>query len=222
MGQIISLTSQDGNQLSAYRADPTGTPRGGLVLVQEVFGVNSHIRSVADKFASEGYLVIAPALFDRIEKGLELGYTPDDVKRGVELKGKVSLDQALTDVAAAQKVAAEAGKVGIVGYCWGGLISWAAASKADGFACAVPYYGGGIQNMIGEQPKIPVMMHFGDQDHSIPLPEVEKIQAGHPDIPVHVYSAGHGFNCSERGSYDAEASAKAYERTLAFFRQHIG
>lgn len=222
MGQQITLTSADGQQVSAYRADPAGTPRGGLVLVQEIFGVNGHIRSVADKFAAEGYLVIAPALFDRIEAGLQLGYTDADVKRGIELKSQTDTAAALRDISAARDVAAQAGKVGIVGYCYGGLLSWLTACRLDGFACAVPYYGGGIQNHLDEQPKIPVMMHFGDQDHSIPMNDIDKIKASHPGVPVHVYPAGHGFNCSERGSYEQGAAQLALSRTLEFFQKHIG
>ena len=222
MGKTIELTAADGTRIGAYRADPAGKPRGGLVLVQEIFGVNGHIRSVADKFAEEGYLVIAPALFDRVEKGVEIGYTADDVKRGVDLKAKTNIDLALQDIAAARDVAAEAGKVGVVGYCFGGLLAWLSASRLSGFSASVPYYGGGIQNNLSEQPKIPVMMHFGDEDHSIPMPEIEKIKAAHPGVPVHVYKAGHGFNCSERGSFDKSASEVALARTLAFFKEHIG
>ncbi len=222
MAKTIELTAADGQKLAAYRADPAGKPRGGIVVIQEIFGVNSHIRAVADGYAADGYLAIAPALFDRVKKKVELGYTQADIQAGAELKSKVPIDAALKDAAAAITAAAEAGKVGIVGYCWGGLVSWMAASRLAGLACAAPYYGGGIPDQIGEQPQCPVMLHFGDQDTHIPLDGVKKLQAAHPRQTVHIYPAGHGFNCDQRGSYHAESAKLARERTLAFFRQHVG
>ena len=222
MGKTIALSAADGHKLAAYRADPAGKPRGGIVVIQEIFGVNSHIRAIADGYAADGYLAIAPATFDRVQKNVELGYSQPEIQAGAELKGKVPMDAALKDVAAAIKAAAESGKIGIVGYCWGGLISWMAASRLSGLACAAPYYGGGIPDQIGEQPKCPVMLHFGDQDAHIPLDGVKKLQAAHPKQTVHIYPAGHGFNCDQRGSYHAESAKLARERTLAFFRQHVG
>lgn len=222
MVETITLTASDGHELSAYRADPAGEARGGLVIVQEIFGVNSHIRSVADGFAADGYIAVAPALFDRIERGLEFGYDPDSIARGRELKGRTDWDDAVKDIAAA--VAALSGmKVGVVGYCWGGSLAWLAATRIAGLSAAVGYYGGQINDFKDETPQCPVMLHFGTEDASIPMEAVEAIKAAQPDIPVHIYEgAGHGFNCDQRGSYDAEASATARERTLAFLRENIG
>jgi carboxymethylenebutenolidase len=222
MGKSITLSASDGHSFSAYRADPAGKPRGGIVVIQEIFGVNSHVRQVADGYAADGYLAIAPALFDRIERGVDIGYTPDDIQTGVGLKGKVSVEMALMDTAAAIQTASEAGRVGIVGYCWGGYVTWMAAARARGLACAVPYYGGGVTGTIEEQPKCPVMLHFGDKDTHIPLEGVEKLKAAHPKQTVHVYAAEHGFNCDHRGSYNAAAAKLARERTLEFFGKHIG
>lgn len=222
MGRMIELSAADGHTLAAYRAEPAGTPRGGIVVIQEIFGVNSHIRSVADGYAADGYLAIAPAMFDRVKKKVELGYTPPDIQAGMELRANIAIDDAMKDVKAAVNAAAAAGKVGIVGYCWGGFVAWTASSQVDGLACAVPYYGGGVTNAIDLQPKCPVMLHFGERDDHIPLDGVKKLAAAHPHHTVHIYPAGHGFNCDQRGSHDAASAALARERTLAFFRQHIG
>ena len=222
MGTMLQLTAGDGFELSAYRADPAAASRGAVVVVQEIFGVNSHIRSVCDGFAADGYVAIAPALFDRIRPGVELGYAPEDIAAGRELKGASSNDKALLDVGAARDALAGSGKVGIVGYCWGGYIAWLAASRLPGFACAVPYYGGGMTDAIDEQPKCPVMMHFGERDHAIPIAGVEQLRAAHPSQQVFIYDAQHGFNCDQRGSYDANAAALARQRTLEFFGKHIG
>lgn len=222
MGQMIELTAADGFKFSAYQADPAGTPRGGLVVVQEIFGVNSHIRSVCDRLAADGYRVVAPALFDRHQRGVDIGYTPDDIARGIELKGMVKTGDALQDVAAARDALAGAGRVGITGFCWGGYIAWMAAARLDGFVCAVPYYGGGMLEASGERPRCPVMAHFGERDQHIPVAGVRKLAAAHPDAQVFIYAADHGFNCDQRGSFDAPAASLARERTLSFLRQHIG
>jgi carboxymethylenebutenolidase len=224
MGQWMELTASDGFRLAAYRADPAGPdkPRGGLVVVQEIFGVNSHIRSVCDGYAADGYVTVAPALFDRYERNVDIGYTPEDIARGRELKAKASIDAALRDVAAARDAAASAGRVGIVGYCWGGFITWMSAARVPGFACAICYYGGGMLDAIGEQPKCPLMAHFGERDTVIPVAGVEKLAAAHPEAQVFVYPADHGFNCDQRKSYDAAAASLARERTLEFLRQHVG
>ena len=222
MGQWIDLTASDGFVLSAYRAAPEGKPRGALVVVQEIFGVNSHIRDVCDGYAADSYLTVAPALFDRYEKGVDLGYTEQEIARGSELRAQATTEVALRDVAAARDAVAGAGKVGVIGYCWGGLIAWMSASRLTGFACAVPYYGGGMTDAIGEQPKCPVMAHFGERDTVIPIDGVKKLAAEHPEAQVFVYAAGHGFNCDQRGSYDATAAKLARERTLQFLRQQIG
>ena len=220
MGTTIRGTAADGHELSIYRADPDGAPRGALVIVQEIFGVNSHIRAVCDDLAKEGYVAVAPALFDRAERGVELGYQPDDVTRGRAIREKVTLDQALADVEAAAK--AVAGPIGVIGYCWGGTVAWIAATRSRTFAAAVSYYGGGVPDLGEEQPNCPVLLHFGEQDHAIPLEGVERLKSLHPDLPVHIYPAGHGFNCDQRASYHAESARLARERTLAFLREHLG
>ena len=222
MGRAIELTAADGFVLSAYRADPEGTPRGGLVVAQEIFGVNSHVRSVCDGFAADGYAVIAPALFDRYERGVDIGYTPADIAQGRELKGRAETDAALRDIAGARDALAAAGKVGVIGYCWGGFIAWMAAARLSGFACAVPYYGGGMLDASGERPQCPVMAHFGERDAMIPVAGVREFAAAHPEAQVFTYAADHGFNCDHRASYDATAAKLARERTLPFLRRHIG
>ena len=227
MGQFIDLTAKDGFTFPAYVAEPAGTPKGAIVVVQEIFGVNSHIRSVADGYAAAGYLAVAPATFHRVKRGVELGYTEDDMKAGFALKTAVEELPApgvLQDLQAAVEYAGRAGKVGIVGYCWGGLLVWRAASELSGLSAAAPYYGGGMTSPeeSARTPKVPVLAHFGDQDHWIPLTTVEAFREAHPEVEVHVYAANHGFNCDQRGSYDAAASQLARERTLAFFAQHIG
>ena len=222
MGKMIELTASDGHKLAAYRADPSGKPRGGIVVIQEIFGVNKHIQQVADGFAADGYLAIAPALFDRVQRNVDLGYTPEDIAKGREIRAKVPNDGALKDTEAAVKAVAGAGKVGIVGYCWGGLITWLAAGRLSGLACAVPYYGGGILDNAELEPKVPLMAHFGDRDQHIPVDGVKKLAERHKKHPIFIYSADHGFNCDHRGSYDAPAAKQARERTLGFFRQHVG
>jgi carboxymethylenebutenolidase len=222
MGTMIELTAADGHKLSAYRAEPSGKPRGGLVVIQEIFGVNSHVKQVADGYAADGYLAIAPALFDRVQKNVDLGYTPDDIAKGREIRGKVTNDMALKDAEAAIKAASGAGKVGIVGYCWGGLVTCLAAGKLAGLSAAVPYYGGGILDNAELEPKVPLMGHFGDKDQHIPVDGVRKLAEKHKKHPIFIYSADHGFNCDHRGSYNAPAAKQARERTLEFLRKHIG
>lgn len=226
MGKMIDLTASDGHKLSAYRADPSGKARGGIVVIQEIFGVNSHIRSVADGFAADGYFAIAPAMFDRVQKNFEVGYSPDDMTRGRETRAKVTNDMALKDAEAAIKAAhvaiGGAGRVGIVGYCWGGTIAWLSAGKLGGLACAVPYYGGGILADQDVAPKVPLMGHFGDKDAHIPVDGVKKLAAKYPQHQIFIYAADHGFNCDQRGSYNAPAAKQARERTLGFLRKHVG
>ena len=222
MGQMIELTAADGFRLTAWRADPAGTPRGGLVVVQEIFGVNGHIRSVCDGYAADGYRAIAPALFDRYERSVDIGYTPEEIARGRELKALATADAALRDVAAARDALAGTGRIGVVGYCWGGYIAWLAAARLTGFAGAVPYYGGGMLDAGDEQPRCPVLAHFGERDTMIPVAGVQQFAAAHPEVQVFVYPADHGFNCDQRGSYDAAAARLARERSLAFLREHVG
>jgi carboxymethylenebutenolidase len=222
MGTMIELTAADGHKLAAYRADPQGKARGAIVVIQEIFGVNSHIRQVADGYAADGYLAIAPALFDRVQRNVDLGYTPEDIAKGREIRGKVTNDMALKDTEAAIKAASGTGKVGIVGYCWGGLITWLAAAKLPGLSAAVPYYGGGILDNAELEPKVPLMGHFGDKDQHIPVEGVRKLAERHKKHAIFIYAADHGFNCDHRGSYNAPAAKQARERTLDFFRKHIG
>ena len=223
MGEMITLTAEDGHRLAAYRATPAGTPRGALVVVQEIFGVNSHIRNVTDKFAADGYVAIAPALFDRVERDFETGYAPADIERGRAVRGKLQIEDAVRDVAAAVKEAGKTGlKVGVVGYCFGGTIAWLAATRIPGVAAASSFYGGGVADTAGEQPKCPVIFHFGETDASIPKDHWDRIKAHHPSIPMHIYPAGHGFSCDERGSYHEPSASQARERTVAFFREHVG
>ena len=222
MGKMIDLTASDGHRLAAYRADPPGKPRGAIVVIQEIFGVNSHIRQVADGYAADGYLAIAPAMFDRAQRNFDVGYSPEDVAKGREVRGKVTNDMAIKDAEAAIKAVAGAGKVGIVGYCWGGLVTWLAAAKLPGLAAAAPYYGGGILDNADLEPKVPLMGHFGERDAHIPVEGVRKLAAKHAKYQIFIYAADHGFNCDHRGSYDAAAAKQARERTLALFRKHVG
>lgn len=224
MGETLRLTAGDGHEFGAYKAAPAGVPKGGLVVVQEIFGVNSHIRSVCDRYAAAGYLAIAPAIFDRVERDVEIGYTRDDVARGRELRGQCDTDAAIADIAATADEAASAGRVGIVGYCWGGQLVYIAACRlGDRLTAASGYYGGNIKAFLSKKPVIPLTLHFGTNDASIPMDEVELIGKTHPEIAIYTYEgAGHGFNCDQRQQYDAEAAKLAEQRTLAVFADHVG
>lgn len=227
MGQTITLKAADGHSFPAYVAEPAGAPKGGIVVLQEIFGVNSHIRSVADGYAADGYFVVAPSTFHRVKADVELGYTEADMGTGFGFKTAVDgLPEpgVMADIQAAIDHAGKAGKVGIVGYCWGGLLTWRSACMLSGLSAAVPYYGGGMtaQPDASRQPKVPVLAHFGDQDHWIPLDTVEAFRAAQPGVGVHVYAANHGFNCDQRGSFNEAAARTARERTLAFFARHVG
>ena len=229
MGSFQNITSSDGFVLPAYVAQPTGTPKGAIVVLQEIFGVNSHIQTVTDGYAAQGYLAIAPSTFHRVQAGVNLGYTPEDIQTGVALKAAAEAiqPQVMQDVQAAIDFAATqlptGKKVGVVGYCWGGLLTWRTAALLTGVSAAVPYYGGGMT--VGteptRQPTIPVMVHFGDQDTGIPLDTVHAFAAAQPAVDVQIYPANHGFNCDQRGSYNAAAADLARERTLAFFEAHL-
>jgi len=222
MGQTIELTAGDGHRLHAYEASPAGRARGAVVVVQEIFGVNAHIRSVADAYAASGYRALAPALFDRVRPNIELGYTDADVSEGRTIRGRVSFEQALADVDAARAALAASAKVGIVGYCWGGTVTWLAAARLDGFAAASSYYGGGIGQFASEHPRCPTQGHFGEKDHAIPQSEVEAVRRANPDVPIYMYPAGHGFSCDARASYDADSAALARRRTLEWFAKYLG
>jgi len=222
MGTFIELTASDGTRLAAYDAAPSGKPRGGLVVAQEIFGVNSHIRNVCDSYSAEGYRVIAPALFDRYERGVDVGYTPADIARGRALKARAAMEAALSDIAAGRDAVSSAGKVGVIGYCWGGFIAWMSACRLQGFACAVPYYGGGMLDAAGEHPRCPVLAHFGERDAGIPVAGVRDFAKAHPEVQVFIYPADHGFNCDQRAAYDPASAKLARERTMEFLRKHVG
>ena len=221
MGKNMELTAADGHKFSAYVAEPQGRAKGALIVVMEIFGVNSHIRKVADEYAAEGYLAIAPAFFDRVQKGLDVGYSQPEIEQARALMQKMSFDDGLKDAEAAMKHVESAGKVGIIGYCWGGAMSFKAACNLDGLACAVAYYGGAIPSMIAEKPRCPVLFHWGETDHSIPLEKAKEVESAHKGQSHYFYPAGHGFNCDQRGSYDAESSKLAKGRTLEFLRKHL-
>jgi len=223
----VNLVAADGFQSSAYVSEPAGRPKGAIVVLQEIFGVNGHIRGVADRYAAAGYLAIAPSTFDRVSPGVELGYTPDDMKKGSGLKAAIEALPApgvLQDIQAAVDHAARAGKVGIVGYCWGGLLVWRSAEKVHGLAAAVSYYGGGMTagSEPSRRPAVPTMAHFGELDTHITVDSVKAFEQAHPEVEVHLYAADHGFNCDQRAAYNAGAAAAALERSLYHFGKHVG
>lgn len=221
MGDHITLTAGDGHRLAAYLARPVGAARAGLVVCQEIFGINAHMRNVADGFAAEGYLVIAPALFDRLERDVELGYSDDDTARGRALRTALAWDDVMLDVgAAAEEVRGGAG-VGVIGYCWGGSVAWLAACRLP-VQTAVSYYGGQVHEFRAETPGCPVQFHFGTKDPIIPNDHVEEIAALHPELPLYTYDAGHGFDCTPRPDYEPQAAALARERKFAFLAEHLG
>jgi len=220
MGKTIELKTTDGQQLSAYLAEPTGPSKGGVVVMQEIFGVNPHIRSVADRYAAAGYTAIAPAVFDPVEKNVELGYDQAGMQKGLELVGKLGFDSAVASVDAAAKAIASAGKVGIVGYCWGGSVAYLSAIRLG--IPAVSYYGGRNVQLVGEKAKAPLLFHYGLKDAHISETDREAVRAANPDAEFYVYDADHGFNCDARGSFDAPSAKLAMERSLAFFAKHLG
>jgi carboxymethylenebutenolidase len=222
MGHWIRLKASDGFEFGAWRAEPHGAPRGGVVVVQEIFGVNAHIRSVAEGYAAEGYLAIAPAVFDRAERDVDLAANPESFQKGAGLAGKIPREAMLLDVSAAIEAAGSAGKVGVVGYCLGGTLAWLAAARAPGLGAAVGYYGGGIVGLKDLKPRVPTLLHFGEKDDHIPVAGVREVAAAHPDVPIHLYPAGHAFNRDGGPSYDAPSAALAKSRTLAFFAEHLG
>jgi carboxymethylenebutenolidase len=232
MGQMIHLTSADGTQIAAYECAPAVVAKGAVVVLQEIFGLNQHIRNVADGYAEAGYFVIAPAMYHRVAAGIELGYTPEDMPQAFALKGSAEalLPKLLEDVQAAIDHAARAGKaagapralkVGIVGYCWGGLMSWRAAQRLQGLSASAPYYGGGMTKELDVPLQCPTMAHLSDNDDYVPMDGVAALQKAYPQATVHIYPAKHGFNCDERASHDAASADLARERTLAFFGQHL-
>jgi carboxymethylenebutenolidase len=213
--------ARDGHEFSAFLASPTGAPRGAVVVLQEIFGVNAHIREVAAQYAAAGFLTIAPALFDRIGRNLELGYTPKDMELGTGYRLQIDEAKALLDIGAAANVARHAGRVALVGYCWGGMLTWLGAAALN-VQAAVGYYTSRVWEKLDRLPKCPILLHYGERDKNIPLERVEQVRAACPAAQIFTYPADHGFNCSARASYDAPSAALAWERTQEFLKQHIG
>jgi len=224
MGQLITLSADDGHTFKAYEARPSSRVIGGLVLIQEIFGVNAHIQAVADQYADDGYLVIAIPTMSRVQENVNLGYSEEDIKIGFGLKQTVEAlpgSPVMKDLQAGINHAKTAGKVGIFGYCWGGLLTWRSACKLEGLSAAVAYYGGGVPNEANLKPLCPVMTHFADQDTHIPLTAVADFEKAQPQVINHIYAGQHGFNCDHRGSYDKTAADLARTRTLSFFQTHL-
>ncbi len=222
MGEWTNLTAADGFVLKAWRSTPQGAPKGAVVVIQEIFGVNHHIRSVTDRVAEAGYLAIAPAVFDRVEKDVDLTYDQAGMGAGMGLAGKMDREKAMLDIAAAIEAVKSAGKVGITGFCMGGTYAWGAAATLAGLSAASGYYGGGILGLKDLQPKVPTILHFGEKDAHIPVAGVQELAKKHTDVPVYIYPADHGFHCDERASYDAPSAKLAWERTLAHFAKYLG
>lgn len=222
MGQTVTLTASDGFKLGGYRADPAGTPKGAIVVIQEIFGVNSHIRNICDRLASEGYVAVAPAIFDRIEPNFESGYTPEEVAVARKFVAAPDWPAMLRDTQAAIDAVKDVGAVGVIGFCLGGSVAYAAATKLNGLSAAVGYYGGAVVRFADDKPTVPTQLHFGEKDHGIPLTDVETIETKRPDVEVFVYpGAQHGFGCDERASYDKANSDLAWQRSLAFFGKNL-
>lgn len=223
MGHIIEVQASDGHTLAAYCAVPQGKPRGGLVVAPELFSITDHIREVADAYAADGYLAIAPWFYDRIERGTSFAYTPEGLDGARLLLAQLDFDKVMLDIGAVVKYASASGKVGIVGYCSGGTAAWLAAAKVDGLACAIGYYGSRIPGFAGEQPKAPVMLHWGAQDHTIALDAVHGFEAVHAEVASCLWPTGHGFNCDRRPHhFHAESAILARAASLAFLRLHVG
>jgi carboxymethylenebutenolidase len=215
MGETTTLMARDGHEFNAWLAPARGAPRGAIVVAQEIFGVNPHIRRVVDGFAADGYLTIAPCLFDRVRRGIELGYSEKEVQEGRGYRLQIPRDKTMLDLTACINVVKHAGHVAVVGYCWGGTLAYLSARELQ-VVCAVSYYGGQIKDFLDKPPRRPVMYHFGEKDPHIPMSDVDKIRATDPGGIFHTYPADHGFNCEERATYDADSARIARERTLAF------
>ena len=222
MGQDIKLAASDDFQLGGYRADPATPPKAAIVVIQEIFGVNHHIRAVCDRLAGEGYVAIAPSIFDRVEPDFTSGYSPDEVAIARKFVANPDWAALLRDAQAAIDAVKNVGPVGIIGFCLGGSIAYAAATKLSGLSAAIGYYGGAIVRFADDKPKVPTQLHFGEKDAGIPLSDVETIRAKRPDVESHVYpGAQHGFHCDERPSYDKTSADVAWPRSLDFFAKHL-
>jgi len=217
---MLNLTAADGHQFTAFEAGNVNAPRG-LIVVQEIFGVNAHMRSVSERLASFGYRVLCPAFFDRTERGVELGYTPEDIKKGLALRAQIPESAVQQDIETA--AAALDGKpVGIIGYCWGGSLAWLGATKTHSFKAAIGWYGGGIAAARDLKPNCPVQLHFGEADHGISMSDVAAIKKAQPEVQVFTYpGAEHGFGCEERPSFSPKDNELAELRSLAFFAEHL-
>ena len=223
MGRDIRLTASDSFQFGAYRADPAFAPKAAIVVIQEIFGVNHHIRAVCDRLANEGYVAIAPSIFDRIEPNFTSGYSPDEIAVARKVVANPDWAAMLRDTQAAIDAVRDVGPVGIIGFCLGGSVAYAAATKLAGLSAAVGYYGGAIARFADDKPQVPTQLHFGEKDASIPLSDVDMIRAKRPELEIHVYpGAQHGFHCDERASYDKKSAEIAWPRSLAFFAKHLG
>jgi carboxymethylenebutenolidase len=222
MGQDIKLKASDGFELGAYRADPPGATKGAIVVIQEIFGVNHHIRSICDRLAKEGYVAIAPSIFDRVEPNFQSGYTPDEITNARKFVANPDWPAILRDTQAAIDAVKSVGPVGIVGFCLGGSVAYAAATKLTGLSAAVGYYGGAVVRFADDKPQVPTQLHFGEKDAGIPLSDVETIKSKRPEVEIFIYpGAQHGFHCDERPSYDKASSDVAWPRSLAFFAKHL-
>lgn len=219
MGELTTIMARDGHQFQAYLSPPPAKALGAVVVIQEIYGVNSHIRAVTDDFAKEGYTAIAPSLFDRIRRGIELGYSQPEMQEGFGYMQQLKLENTLKDVSAAIAVVKHSGRTATVGYCWGGAMSYVAACELP-MACAVVYYGK-AHNYLDKKPRCQVMYHFGTQDKSIPLSDVDQIKAADTQGLFYEYKAGHGFNCDQRPSFNAEAAALARQRTLELLGRKV-
>jgi carboxymethylenebutenolidase len=223
MAEMVQLRAKDGHGLDAYVVQPGVPAKGGLVIVQEIYGVNAHIRAVADRYADDGFVVVAPALFDRIERGVDLGYEGEDTQRATNLLKSFDIESGVADIAAAvecERCFRHVKKIGVVGYCLGGTLAWLSAARLP-IAAAVCYYGGRIAQYINERPKVPVMLHFGELDQHIPQSEIDAIGKAYPEVPIYTYPAGHAFNRDGSAAYDASSAARARARTLEFLREHL-
>ncbi len=221
MGKHFSLTTSDNHTLAAYRADPIGKPKGAMVVGQEIFGVNSHIRNVCDRLAAEGYVAVAPALFDRFVRDFESGYTPDEVAHARAYIAKIDWPKMLLDIQAGLDEVKSVGPVGVIGFCMGGSIAFLSATRLSGLSAAVGYYGSAVAKYADEMPKCPVQLHFGETDASIPMSDVEVVKQKRKDCEIYTYPAGHGFFCDERASYSPDNAKLAWQRTLEFLAKNM-
>lgn len=221
MAAWVELTASDGHKFKAWRAEPQGKPKGAIVVIQEIFGVNHHIRTVTERVAMEGYLAISPALFDRYQRDFDVNYGPEDMAKAMQVVPKIDIVKAMIDTEAARASVANAGKVGITGFCFGGVVAWLGATRLS-FAAASCYYGGRIAAVKDEKPKCPVIMHFGSKDAHIPMTLVDEIRKAQPNVPIYVYDADHGFSCDERASFDKPSHELAWTRTMKLFRENVG